>query len=369
MDGYKLNRRLHEFRTLFSIRTYCVNMKMILNDPSVYPDMPRKSRLRRMQDNLIWLLKNHEVNRYYNTYGLDIEGFRKPDDFMPYRKFAIQRDDSNLKLLTDSINSYNRICILRDKNIFAAFVSETVGKEYAVPVLATTNGRFVKINRGKKVPFKEYFDSRKHCDSIIKSANGECGDEVYLLHFNGANWECNHQITTLEEFAELIKSDDYIVQDRIIQHEKLNAINPTSVNTIRFVTILDRQHEAQTFAHFLRFGVGASIKDNRATGGYAININEDGKLGRRAIGHHDSITIHPDTGFVFEGFQMPYWDETIDLVKRVHENIPDIRSIGWDVAITPDGPVLIEGNDNWEICGPQDMQGGLKERWNALINS
>ena len=70
---------------------------------------------------------------------------------------------------------------------------------------------------------------------------------------------------------------------------------------------------------------------------------------------------------VFEGFRIPYWNEVRELVKNVHAKLPDIRSIGWDVAITPNGPVLIEGNDNWEIGGPQDMEGGLKQRWNKMM--
>ena len=34
-----------------------------------------------------------------------------------------------------------------------------------------------------------------------------------------------------------------------------------------------------------------------------------------------------------------------------------------DIAIVNyENPVLLEGNDNWEICGPQNMEGGLKAR-------
>ena len=41
--------------------------------------------------------------------------------------------------------------------------------------------------------------------------------------------------------------------------------------------------------------------------------------------------------------------ETVELACRAHRTLYRIRAIGWDVAISDNGPVFIEGNDNWEI--------------------
>ncbi|MBR3352205.1 MAG: hypothetical protein IKP88_06855 [Lachnospiraceae bacterium] len=369
MNGSELGRRIYYFRTLFSFKTYVVGLKKILNDPSIYPEMDRKSKFQRFIDNIVWLIKNHEINRYYNTYGLDIKNFRNPETFVPYRRFAIQRDNLNLHLVGEYPNDYNRICILRDKSVFAAFVSETIGSKYVVPVLASTDKDNVYIYRNKEIKLKDYLETRKDKETILKKIDGECGEGVYLLAYNKNEWVVNHNSVELNDFVAEIEKSKYIIQDRLKQHEALNRINPACINTIRFVTILDNNKKAQEFAHFLRIGVGDSIKDNRATGGYAVNISSEGILGTLAIGHHDSIKKHPDTNIVFEGIQIPYWKEVVDLVKKTHEQLPDIKSIGWDVAITPSGPVLIEGNDNWEIGGPQDMEGGLKDRWNKMISS
>ena len=54
------------------------------------------------------------------------------------------------------------------------------------------------------------------------------------------------------------------------------------------------------------------------------------------------------------------------MCESFHQKISYIWSIGWDVAITPDGPLFIEGNDNWEITLHQ-TENGLKERWNEFI--
>jgi hypothetical protein len=60
----------------------------------------------------------------------------------------------------------------------------------------------------------------------------------------------------------------------------------------------------------------------------------------------EPITDHPITGKRIQGFELPLWKETVDLAIRAHETLPDIALIGWDIAVTPDGPVIIEGNSN-----------------------
>lgn len=368
MDGNKLNLKLYYLRSLLSIRTYFVVLRKVLNEPSVYPEKERKSKTKRLKDNLLWLIRNHEVNRYYNTYGLDIVGFRNPSDFIPFRRFAIERDSANLKHIVDGYNGYNRICILRDKALFAAFIRETIGSQYAVPVIANTSGRNAYVFRRGMMPVLTLLEERKEKPTILKKVNGECGDGIYLLENVSGAWYVNREKIDINNFLQNIESSEYIIQDKVVQHEVLDAINPSCVNTIRFVTIVNKQGKAQIFAHFLRVGAGNAVKDNRATGGYAVNILEDGTLSGRAIGHRDTIWKHPDTGVVFDGYKLPFWKEVVDLVCRAHEQMPEIKSIGWDVAITPDGPILIEGNDNWEICGPQDTAGGLKKKWQELNN-
>ncbi len=370
MDGNKFARRIYEFKNLFRFGTFYANFRNVINEPSLYSDMPRKTRGERIRDNLVWLLKNHEVNRYYNSYGLDIRGFRNADDFMPYRKFSIQRNDTNLKKSGGSdYNGYNRVCILRDKALFSAFIAETVGAQYAVPVLAMTGRGTCSVYPGKTEDLKAYLQSRKGRKTILKKVSGECGDGVYLLEWVQDDPYVNHEKTTVDEFAERISESEYIVQDFVKQHEALNRINPSCVNTIRYVTIIDRNKKAKTFAHFLRVGAGGKINDNRATGGFAVNISEDGVLADIGLGHKSSVRVHPDTGFCFAGCRIPFWPEVRELAEKAHEQLPDIKSIGWDIAITPTGPVLIEGNDNWELSGPQDMEGGLKERWNRMMNA
>lgn len=47
--------------------------------------------------------------------------------------------------------------------------------------------------------------------------------------------------------------------------------------------------------------------------------------------------------------------------------LPELHSVGWDIAIGDAGPIFIEGNDNWEINGPQICNGGLRKEFNELF--
>ena len=70
---------------------------------------------------------------------------------------------------------------------------------------------------------------------------------------------------------------------------------------------------------------------------------------------------HPDSQIRFADVRIPFVQEAVDLAEKLHEKLSSIRVIGWDIAITSDGPVFIEGNDNPEISGLQTVNGGLKK--------
>ena len=89
-------------------------------------------------------------------------------------------------------------------------------------------------------------------------------------------------------------------------------------------------------------------------------LHEDGfckpQFGRR-------LQVHPNTGVRFHNFYIPFIKEAEEQAIRFHSFLKDIHSIGWDIAIGKDGPIFIEGNDNWEINGPQVGNHGLRQEF------
>ena len=88
-------------------------------------------------------------------------------------------------------------------------------------------------------------------------------------------------------------------------------------------------------------------------GGLSVAVNsETGTLGQGVFKPHyggDWVSEHPDTGIRFEGERLPEWDAILECCRRAAATLSGIRAVGWDIALTPDGPVIIEGNATWGL--------------------
>jgi hypothetical protein len=94
-----------------------------------------------------------------------------------------------------------------------------------------------------------------------------------------------------------------------------------------------------------------------------------GRLAKDYYGKPDHgggrVQRHPDSGIEFEGWEVPFYFEAVAMAKELHRRLYGIRSIGWDIAIGPDGPVIIEGNDNWELT--QTPLTGMRKSFYSLL--
>ena len=155
--------------------------------------------------------------------------------------------------------------------------------------------------------------------------------------------------------AELIdhlraKCRPMIVQKRIRPHPALEPLTSGATPTVRALTIIDEQGKAELVAAVFRMSFGANrIVDNIHAGGLACAVSlVDGRLGRASdLGTNARlgwVTEHPTTGARIEGARLPFWNEVGPLAVAAHALFSDRLVIGWDIAITGDGPILIEGN-------------------------
>ena len=180
--------------------------------------------------------------------------------------------------------------------------------------------------------------------SLIKpaleySGKGVCGLEVK----NG--------IASIDELKleDLFKKygKNFQIQKRLKQHEKMNLLNPTSVNTIRILTYRSDM-EILVIYSVVRIGRMGQVIDNQCAGGISTIIGEDGRLGKYAYGGYtENDVLKTDVGTVLEGFEIPSYNKAIETVKKLHFQLPFFNLIGWDVAIDEAGdPVIIEWNVN-----------------------
>jgi hypothetical protein len=169
--------------------------------------------------------------------------------------------------------------------------------------------------------------------------------------------------------------DDIVIQRPLKQHEALAAINASSINTIRMISLISEEG-VKIYSSILRMGISGARVDNASSGGITCGITEDGKLKKYAHKvNGQRFDKHPDSGLAFEGYEVPGYQKCLDAVPMLHAQMPRFRLVSWDFAIDPDGePVLIEANlhygeldfhqiNNGPIFG-EDTEKILKEVFN-----
>lgn len=251
--------------------------------------------------------------------------------------------------------------LLRNKLSFALFCEE---QGLTVPKLFSHNlkhsfmfqNEHVKIQTDEDVIvfFKKVFERTGISGLFVKEIGALGGKGCYLLRPDNLE-----EKLTGQKFYER----SFIHQELVIQHEAINQIYPHSINTIRFISHVDKNAKSHIISAFMRFGRGGNFIDNAKGGGMYVAINmNSGTLERDA---HQSMnaggglfTQHPDTGFAFNGFTIPYFTEACDMVLDILSYIPD-GFTGWDIGITPNGPVIIEGNENPGMQTADIAYGGL----------
>jgi len=223
----------------------------------------------------------------------------------------------------DKVNNKNKTDIFKNKNMFADYFSEYLGRE------------IFKLNLdGNNIKEAKNWLSTKNV-VFAKPSGGVQGRGVTRL-IVGEDVEeiVNHCLEN--------KLD--IIEEAIIQHPKVNILHPDSVNTVRFITLVDND-DIKYLGASIRMGNGKHVDNG---GIYASVDMQTGVIDSIAYTNFgEKYVTHPITNQPIKGFQVPFWKEVIEICKKAAFEVPDINCVGWDVAISENGPLLIEGNDRW----------------------
>lgn len=158
----------------------------------------------------------------------------------------------------------------------------------------------------------------------------------------------------------LLSTRQFLVEQFLTQHAELERLAPGSVNTLRIVTFFDGERSHVLTTAF-KMGNGADL-DNFGQGGIQSTVYEGGLLRYGAFDKAGrKFVVHPLSGVPIVGFTVPFFDAAVELAERMSRAVPEVPYVGWDVAITPDGPVAIEGNYNSGVFQMKPSLSGLRE--------
>jgi len=197
-----------------------------------------------------------------------------------------------------------------------------------------------------RVTFEEFEALFRNSTRIIyKPIRGHRGHGVTAYDLTAENHRAVY-----EELAQL---EEGMVEEYVVQHPVMNTMCPASVNTLRVVTVCSKKHPVTAdgkyfdFAYTtLRIGGGTAVVDNFHGGGMcALADLATGKLITPGVNEEgDVFEKHPVTGTVIKGFEIPFYKEALSMIEKACRKTEVAGYLGWDVAITENGPLLIEAN-------------------------
>lgn len=185
---------------------------------------------------------------------------------------------------------------------------------------------------------------------------------------------CSFQVVDKESaykiYADLLNiTDDWIIEETIIQGKELTEWNDTSINTIRFPSFL-KDGNFIVYYPKIRVGRKGQIVDNFAQGGMIAMIDgESGVICTDAYTKaNELIVVHPDSGKPFKGERIPHWRELLEYAEALHRSMPQHIYVAWDFAYTTKGWDIVEAN--WGQLGSTQMMlgRGIKEEFIKLAN-
>ena len=230
-----------------------------------------------------------------------------------------------------------------DKNIYDKLIAAPRSVE---SVLKRIRGYYYDKDNNLLTPNNalKILDNYKE-DLIIKPRNSDNGLGIKKAKYN----ENNHTLDGKPLTIDLIEKEfgyNLVVQKVIKQHKLMGAPHPSSVNTLRIVT-LRWKTQIYYLLSYIRIGVNNNVMDNSGTGGIVVGINDEGQFYNYAIDRDLNVFHeHPSTGFSFKEMkEVPGFDESISYVKKLHERILHHDLVSWDIAIDEEAkPVFMEMN-------------------------
>ena len=332
--------------------------KELYDAPSYFPELSgqRRSTRQRFLDQCETIIQYGTPNKYYFPYGLDVKPKETHKQYVHFDHFFKRLCHLNLSSPT------NCCCLLRDKILFNIFANG-IGIKTPQNVFYSSNGKIYDFQSKQEMSPADLM-KLDGSELFCKIINGECGNGIFKLTIQDNQCFINGQLSNSEDVWKKLTSARYLAQNVIKQHASLASLHPQSINTLRIITVKSRKDGViRVFPSILRIGTGDSIVDNTSQGGICVGIDLDTaylkKYGFYKPQFGRKTSSHPDSGIIFEQFQIPYLHQAINQALYFHSMLPGMHSVGWDIAIEENGPTFIEGNDNWEINGPQICNGGL----------
>lgn len=224
---------------------------------------------------------------------------------------------------------------------------------------------------------------------FVKQIDGAHGAGAFSATRNASGWTFSGINGDIEDFYAYCKNnfsstEGCLIQPVVTPHHSLSGLMPNGcLGTLRATTYLEN-NQPKIFRALLKIPVNGNITDNFSLGATGNLISgiclAKGTLlparyaASRTWPAMRSTDTHPDTGERITDRQVPFWSEIQDLLLSAQEKTPLPKTIGWDIAITDEGPVIVEANsiygtDIFQVAFSKGLRTDFMSLMTALKNT
>lgn len=297
----------------------------------------RAARARRIDLGSLWQ-RARETSREHERWapvvladmlwsaGVHQVGFQ---DYVDY-DFAILNRDERATYMTHPVS--NELSQRYDDPRYRGLFHDKIAFNHAFAPFLRREWMTITPDNGGE--FRDFVE--RHGTVVVKEPIGQAGSGVHRYRTDAVtDWTAFHD--------GLLERGELLAEELIAQHPDLAAYCPGTVNTTRVTTFFDGDR-THILAMAQKFGRGA-VSDQMSFGGFYSMLDDDGRAVGPGYDSHGHVhEFHPDTGKRIADFTLPMLDEVKAFIDEVARVVPTVRYVGWDVVVTPTGPVLVEGN-------------------------
>lgn len=289
----------------------------------------------------LWIIKKEFPKHYFGRFFYRNNNFLDPKKFMSMKEYYRIIESKNLKSPESDSILHNKLSFDIFSKTYQIPTPRVISHNFGLDFFYENKLRTITNEKELEVYFNYVFEAKNIDGLFLKLIQGYQGIGALLIKKSTLK-------DNISSIWNSLKNNSYIHQEIIIQHKEINKIFSSTANTIRLETYFDTNRKVNFLGCFMRFGSGKAIIDNASAGGIFVPVDIDtGILFNEALtsmkGGSKTYTHHPDSGVAFKNFKIPFFDELKKEVENATRLLPS-RIIGWDIAITPTGPILIEGN-------------------------
>lgn len=208
---------------------------------------------------------------------------------------------------------------------------------------------------------------KKHPTVFLKPAHGSCGHECSIVGVQDYG--------DFDTFYHVLEDNNAWLLEEVLQQHPQNAeVYPNAMNCLRLITLIDSDGIPHVIFATQKFGLNGRVVDNY---GFGCRVDlETGRICSPGVSGDGSLGItydeHPMTRIRLIGREVPMFFDACEMVKQAALVIPQMRYIGWDVGITPNGPAIVEGNnycahDFWQLPAQTPEKTGMLPVFTKLV--